>query len=169
MNNLHYGLKALLAGVVLVAVSACATAPTAEPAPAEPKAAPEAAPPPAPPAAPAPAPAPPEPAPAPKTEMMKDEPVTQYTVVRGDNLWDIAGFRIIYGNPYQWPLIFKANASQIKDADLIYPNQVLVIPRDSSASDIEAAIKHARNRGAWQLGVVEETDTAYLRAQGISR
>ncbi len=164
MNNLNYGLKALFAGVVLIVVSACATSPETVPAREPPEAAPAAAPPPA--AAPAPA---PEPTPAPKAEVMKDEPVTQYTVVRGDNLWDIAGFRIIYGNPYQWPLIFKANAGQIKDADLIYPNQVLAIPRDSSGADVEAAIQHAKARGAWQLGVVEETDTAYLRAQGISR
>ncbi len=167
MKNLDHGLKVLIAGLVLIAVGACATSPKSEPEPAQPQAAPEAAPPPAKPAEPAPA--APEPAPAPKTEMMKDEPVTQYTVVRGDNLWDISGFRIIYGNPYQWPIIFKANAGQIKDADLIYPNQVLVIPRDSSASDIEAAIQHAKTRGAWQLGSVEETDTAYLRAQGVSR
>lgn len=165
MNNLNYGLKALFAGVVLIVVSACATSPETVPAREPPEAAP-AAPPPA--AAPAPAPAP-EPTPAPKAEVMKDEPVTQYTVVRGDNLWDIAGFRIIYGNPYQWPLIFKANAGQIKDADLIYPNQVLAIPRNSSGADVEAAIQHAKTRGAWQLGIVEETDTAYLRAQGVSR
>lgn len=165
MKNLDYGLKLLVAGIVLVVASACATSPETVPA----REAPEAAPAP-PPAQPEPAaPAAPEPAPAPKTEMMKDEPVTQYTVVRGDNLWDISGFRIIYGNPYQWPMIFKANAGQIKDADLIYPNQVLVIPRDFVASDVEAAIQHAKSRGAWQLGEVEETDTAYLRAQGVSR
>ena len=95
--------------------------------------------------------------------VVKEEGVTSYTVVRGDNLWDIASYRVIYGNPYQWPLIYKANADQIKDADLIYPGQVFSIPRDMSASQIEAAIQHARTRGAWSLGVVEESDQAYLR------
>jgi nucleoid-associated protein YgaU len=85
-----------------------------------------------------------------------------YTVVRGDTLWDIASYRVIYGNPYQWPLIFKANSDQIDDADLIEPEQVLMIP-NASASEIEAAIQHAKTRGAWSLGVIEESDLAFLR------
>jgi len=94
--------------------------------------------------------------------VVEDEGLTQYTVVRGDNLWDIANYRVIYGNPYQWPLIYRANQNDIADADLIFPGQVLVIPRDSSASQIEMAIQHARTRGAWQLGVVEQSDREYI-------
>ena len=100
-----------------------------------------------------------------KEEVMvvEEEGLTQYTVLRGDNLWDIASYRVIYGNPYQWPLIFRANQDQIADADLIQPGQVLVIPRESAASQIEMAIQHARSRGAWQLGVVEQSDREYLQ------
>ena len=168
MRDLNGGLKALIVGIVFALASACATAPKEEPEPAAPEAAPEVMPEPEP--APAPEPqATPEPmAPAPAEPMVEErvvveEGLTRYTVVRGDNLWDIASYRVIYGNPYQWPLIYKANTDQIEDADLIFPNQVLIIPRDSSASEIEAAIQHARTRGAWTLGVVEETDLAYLR------
>lgn len=85
----------------------------------------------------------------------------EYTVVRGDNLWDISGKDSIYGNPYQWPLIYKANADQIKDADLIFPGQVFDIPK-ATASEIDAAIQHAKTRGAWSIGVVEESDKQYL-------
>jgi nucleoid-associated protein YgaU len=85
-----------------------------------------------------------------------------YTVVRGDSLWRISGKSEIYGNPYQWPLIYKANRSQIKDADLIYPGQTLTIDRNASEADIEAAVRHAKTRGAWSLGVVEDSDRAYL-------
>lgn len=160
MINLKDGCKILLVSGALV-VSACATAPKEEPVqPTTPP--PEAAPAPEPTAEPA-----PEPAPMmeKKEEVMivMEEGVTSYTVVRGDNLWAIASYRVIYGNPYQWPLIYRANADQIKDADLIYPGQVFSIPRDMSASQIEAAIQHARTRGAWSLGVVEESDQAYLR------
>ncbi|MBW8053865.1 MAG: LysM peptidoglycan-binding domain-containing protein [Nitrospira sp.] len=95
--------------------------------------------------------------------MVEEEGLTQYTVLRGDNLWDIASYRVIYGNPYQWPLIYRANQDQIADADLIQPGQVLVIPRESAASQIEMAIQHARSRGAWQLGVVEQSDREYLQ------
>ena len=85
-----------------------------------------------------------------------------YTVMRGDSLWAISGMSNIYGNPYQWPLIYKANRNKIKDADLIYPGQQLDIDRSASAADIDAAIQHARTRGAWSLGVVEDSDMAYL-------
>ena len=83
-------------------------------------------------------------------------------MVRGDSLWGISGMSEIYGNPYQWPLIYKANRDKIKDADLIYPGQQFDIDRNASATAIDAAIQHARTRGAWSLGVVEDSDMAYL-------
>ncbi|HKK04856.1 MAG TPA: hypothetical protein VKA50_03310 [Gammaproteobacteria bacterium] len=86
----------------------------------------------------------------------------QYTVMRGDCLWNIAGKDSIYGNPYEWPLIYKANQDKIKDADLIYPGQVFSINRSASSAEIEAAVHHAKTRGSWSLGVVEESDKAYL-------
>ncbi|MCZ6668255.1 MAG: LysM peptidoglycan-binding domain-containing protein [Gammaproteobacteria bacterium] len=84
-----------------------------------------------------------------------------YMVVSGDNLWSIAGQDSIYGNPYQWPLIYKANSLQIKDADLIYPGQNFNIPKATS-SESAAAIEHAKNRGAWTLGETEASDLDYL-------
>lgn len=85
-----------------------------------------------------------------------------YTVMRGDSLWRISGKDDVYGNPYEWPLIYKANQDMIKDADLIYPGQVFKIKRDASQAEIDAAIHHAKTRGKWSLGVVEESDKAYL-------
>lgn len=85
-----------------------------------------------------------------------------YNVVRGDHLWGIASKSRIYGNPYQWPLIYKANSDQIKDADLIHPGQSLTISRGASSADVNAAIQHAKNRGAWQIGVTERSDKRYL-------
>lgn len=85
-----------------------------------------------------------------------------YTVMRGDNLWNISGRSEVYGNPYHWPLIYKANRDQIQDADLIYPGQVFTIDRNASAAEMDAAARHARTRGAWSLGVTEQSDRAYL-------
>ena len=105
-----------------------------------------------------------EPAPAPAPEpVAAPEPTTMnYEVVRGDNLWAISGKPDVYADPYQWPLIYKANSGKIKDADLIYPGQVFAINTTASSADVEAAIRHAKTRGAWSLGVVEESDKAYL-------
>jgi len=115
-------------------------------------------------AAPAPAPAAPA-APAPATDTAPvSEALTSWTVVEGNNLWGIACKEEVYNVPQQWPLIYKANLDQIKDADLIYPGQVLVIPRDSSQADIDGAIKHAKTRGAWAVGPVEDSDVAYIKS-----
>ncbi len=86
---------------------------------------------------------------------------TEYTVESGDNLWNISAKDSIYGNPYQWPLIYKANSDQIKDADLIYSGQVFSIPAASS-DEVDAAIQHAKTRGAWSIGESEASDQDYL-------
>ncbi|MDQ7064571.1 MAG: LysM peptidoglycan-binding domain-containing protein [candidate division KSB1 bacterium] len=54
----------------------------------------------------------------------------EYTVMRGDYLWKIAGKSDIYGDPYQWVRIYSYNRDQIKDPDLIYPDQIFKIQRE---------------------------------------
>lgn len=89
----------------------------------------------------------------------------QYAVIKGDNLWNISAKPDIYNNPFHWPLIYKANSSKIKDADLIYPGQVFDINTSPSAAEADAAVRHAKTRGSWSLGAVEESDKAYLAAK----
>ncbi len=84
-----------------------------------------------------------------------------YLVVAGDNLWSISGQQTIYGDPFMWPLIYKANSGQIKDADLIYPGQYFYIPK-AKGPERAAAINHAKTRGAWSIGVTEASDLEYL-------
>jgi nucleoid-associated protein YgaU len=58
-----------------------------------------------------------------------DQPaVISYTVVKGDHLWGIAGKSAHYGNSFAWPVIYQANRDQIKNPDLIYPDQVFKVP-----------------------------------------
>ena len=85
-----------------------------------------------------------------------------YQVVTGDKRWNISGKEAVYANPYQWPLIYKTNRDKIKDADLIYAGQVFDIDRNASSSDVNAAVEHAKTRGAWSVGAVEASDEAYL-------
>lgn len=109
-----------------------------------------------------------EPAPAPQPEAAQPEALpeptapssTAYEVNQGDHLWGISGSS--YGNPYKWPLIYKANSDKIKDADLIYPGQVFDIDSDPSDADSAAAISHAKSRGSWSIGASEDSDKAYL-------
>lgn len=80
---------------------------------------------------------------APKKEAPKKGDATEYKVVKGDCLWNIAGKAGIYGDPYQWPLIYDANKDQIKDANLIYPGQVFKIRKDVSPEEVKQARKKA--------------------------
>lgn len=96
------------------------------------------------------------------TEMAEESPyLGGYLVVSGDNLWNIAGQDTIYGNPFMWPLIYKTNSGQIKDADLIFPGQYFYIPK-AKGPERAAAIEHAKTRGAWTIGQTEASDLDYL-------
>lgn len=53
----------------------------------------------------------------------------QYTVAQDEWLSRIAGYWEIYGDYSKWPLIYEANRDLIRDPDLIFPAQELVIPR----------------------------------------
>lgn len=61
-------------------------------------------------------------------EWIDAPPVISYKVVRGDCLWNIAKKKEHYGNGFAWPVIYKANRENIKNPDLIYPDQVFSIP-----------------------------------------
>ena len=50
-----------------------------------------------------------------------------YTVQNGDSLSKIAAF--FYHHAYRWPDILRANSHLIDKPDLIYPKQVLIIPK----------------------------------------
>ncbi|MBN1388077.1 MAG: peptidoglycan-binding protein LysM [Bacteroidales bacterium] len=61
--------------------------------------------------------------------LMVVEPVPEkqfYTVKKGDYLSKIA--KDVYGNAAKYNIIFEANKPMLKDPDLIYPGQVLIIP-----------------------------------------
>ncbi|HWR10708.1 MAG TPA: hypothetical protein VN445_02700, partial [Rectinemataceae bacterium] len=68
--------------------------------------------------------------------------VVRLIPARRDCLWRIAEYAFIYNNPLKWPVLYEANKKTFKDPsnpDLIYPNQVLVIP----------SIKGETRSGTW--------------------
>jgi hypothetical protein len=54
------------------------------------------------------------------------QPVGTHTVVGDDTLWDLAVR--YYQNPFEWRVIYEANRDSIADPNLIFPNEVFVIP-----------------------------------------
>lgn len=64
-----------------------------------------------------------------------------HVVKTGDTLFDIA--RLYLGNPFRWPELFRANAGQIANANLIYPGQKLVAGADGRPTfspDVDANV-----------------------------
>lgn len=59
----------------------------------------------------------------------------EYTVNRGDYLWRISRSSDVYGDPMQWVRIYSYNRDQIKDPDLIYPDQIFKIHRDNAPNE----------------------------------
>ena len=56
-----------------------------------------------------------------------------YTVMRGDYLWKISSNQ--YGEGIQWYRIYSFNKDQIKDPELIYPDQIFKIHRESAEDE----------------------------------
>lgn len=57
---------------------------------------------------------------------------TTYTVKKGDCLWNIA--KKIYGDGSKYTAIYEANKDKITNPNLIYPEQVLIIPNVDTAN-----------------------------------
>lgn len=98
-------------------------------------------------------------------EMMEEpEPLVVaddvHVVVTGESLWRISGMTSIYNDSFRWPLIYSRN-KDIEDADLIFPGQELAVPRDLTRDAIDAAVTHAKNRGSWSIGEIEESDVQF--------
>ena len=83
-------------------------------------------------------------APKPTEAAKPEKPPAYHKVTKGECLWKIA--QEIYGDPYQWPLIFHANRNKIRSPHLIYPRQNLKIPQDVSQEEIQRAKKEASEK-----------------------
>jgi len=57
--------------------------------------------------------------------LAQHEDYKEYTVKKGDTLWDISSKEII--DPFLWPKVWKENPG-VKNPDLIYPGQKIRIP-----------------------------------------
>lgn len=63
---------------------------------------------------------------APTSAINEAKLIQHYRVQPGDSLWKIS--EKFYGIGTRWQDIFQANKDQIQNPDLIYPNQIFVIP-----------------------------------------
>lgn len=61
-----------------------------------------------------------------ETALQSGDQLQSYTVKKGDNLWNISKAQL--GDPTKWKTIHNLNTAQVRNPDLIYPNQVLTLP-----------------------------------------
>lgn len=91
--------------------------------------------------------------------------MTRYTVAEGDALSSIAGQDAVYGDTNLWPLVFKYNTDKLTDPDAIKPGMVLVIPRNLTESEVNAASSYAKKRMRTPPGQLRDLDLDYLQSQ----
>lgn len=72
-----------------------------------------------------------------------------YVVMKGDNLWAIAGRQGVLGDPFEWPLLYKMNRDQITDPNLIYPRQDLSYMKEVSQEELKEIRAIARATPAY--------------------
>jgi hypothetical protein len=84
------------------------------------------------------------------TEEPTPDTVIHYTVQPNDTLWAIAGKSSIYGDSFQWPLIFKSNRDKIQDPDLIYPKQDFEVLKTVSGDEVKNARKLSSETGKFK-------------------
>ena len=86
----------------------------------------------------------PEPTPMPVATPVADKGMKKsYVVKPGDSLWKISSRKGTLGDPFRWPLLFKANRDQITDPDFIDAKQDLTYKKNYTKEEIADAVKKA--------------------------
>jgi LysM repeat protein len=83
------------------------------------------------------------------TRVQKSAPGT-ITIEKGQTLWSIARSGNGFGKACNWPLLYKANKTDVQDPDLIYPGQVLNVPKNVTAVESDNACKAAGIYGPYE-------------------
>lgn len=95
----------------------------------------------------------------PTTNSPEPKKETTYTVQKGDTLWGIA--KKFYGNGSKYTKIYGANKDKIKNPNLIYPKQVLVIPDANSVNSTKTTSTKNTKKSNEQSTQQTEKVTSY--------
>jgi nucleoid-associated protein YgaU len=63
-------------------------------------------------------------------QIPRDVGPNEHLVMKGEFLSKISGLSNVYGSPFQWQKLYEANKEVVTDPNIIYPYQVLTIPRN---------------------------------------
>ncbi len=54
----------------------------------------------------------------------------EHLIIKGEFLSKIAGYANVYGSPFKWQKLYEANKDVVTDPNVVYPYQVLQVPRN---------------------------------------
>jgi nucleoid-associated protein YgaU len=67
--------------------------------------------------------------------------IIRYVVKDGDSLYKITGSKDHLSDPNLWPIVYDLNHNEIKDPNLIFPGQEVLIRKVVTADEVKAARK----------------------------
>jgi LysM repeat protein len=91
-------------------------------------------------------------------EIPKGTTVTKVVVKQYDTLWGIAESH--FKDPWKWRQIWKLNMGSIKNPDLIYPDQIILLPKPFTAGTAQASAKPIPVIHAHVISVLEGTSVS---------
>ncbi len=90
-----------------------------------------------------------------------------YKVASGETLLDIAKRHEIFNDKFMWPLLYKANRDQIRDPKVVFPGQMLTVPRDITYEEVIEARKMAEAPPPYDPPETAYTPAVYQRYMQI--
>jgi nucleoid-associated protein YgaU len=63
-------------------------------------------------------------------QIPRDVGPNEHLVIKGEFLSKISGYSNVYGSPFKWQKLYEANKEVVTDPNIVYPYQVLSIPRN---------------------------------------
>jgi len=63
-------------------------------------------------------------------QIPRDVGPNEHLIVKGEFLSKISGYANVYGSPFKWQKLYEANKDVVTDPNVVYPYQVLQVPRN---------------------------------------